>query len=41
MGFGNMMGWGGFSLFASLFSLVLFVDLVLLGFWLWKKIKDK
>lgn len=40
--YGNMMGWGsGFGLLASLFSFVVFVDLVLLGIWLWKKIKGK
>ena len=40
--YGNMMGWGGgFGLFASLFSIIIFIDLVLLGIWLWKKIKSK
>lgn len=38
---GNMMGGGSFGLFASLFSLVIFVDLVLLGVWLWKNIQRK
>ena len=37
--YGNMMG--DFGLFGSLFSFVVFIDLVLLGIWLWKKIKDK
>ncbi len=38
--YGNMMGWGSsFGLFPLLFSIVIFVDLVLLGVWLWKKIK--
>ena len=42
MGFGNMMGWGGFGLLASLFWIIIFVDLILLGVWLWKKItKEK
>lgn len=42
MGYGwnNMMGgWGGFGLLVSLFWIVLFVDLILLGIWLWKKIR--
>lgn len=37
--FGNMMG--GFGFFASLFLLVIFVDLVLFGVWLWKNIQKK
>ena len=35
-GYGGMMG--GFGLFGLLTWLVLFVDLVLLGVWLWKQI---
>lgn len=44
MSFGNMMGWGGFGLFgilASIFWIVLLIDLILLGIWLWKKIKKE
>jgi len=44
MGFGNTMGWGGFGLFgilASIFWIVLVIDLILLGIWLWKKIKKE
>jgi len=42
MGFGNMMGWGGFGLLFSLFWIVILVDLILLGVFLWKKItKDR
>lgn len=37
--FGNMMG--GFGLFASLASLILFIDLVLAGVWLWQQIQKK
>jgi len=39
MGFGNMMGGAG--LFASLFGILIVIDLVLLGIWLWKKINNK
>lgn len=42
MGFGNMMGWGGgFSFWGFLIWLVILVDLVLLGAWLWKQIGKK
>lgn len=44
----NMMGYGyegmmgGFGLLASLFWIVILVDSILLGVWLWKKItKEK
>lgn len=38
--YGNMMGWNeGFSLFSSLIYIVILVDLILLGIWLWKKIQ--
>ncbi len=44
-GYGNMMSWYGglglFGLFALLFWLVSFIDLVLLGFWLWKQLQKK
>src|SRR3989344_4480110 len=38
----TMMGWGSFGLIASLFWIVILVDLILIGVWLWKKItKEK
>lgn len=44
-GFQNMMNWGpGFAWFGFLgliFWIVVFVDLVLLGIYLWKKIERK
>src|SRR3989338_6851428 len=36
-GFGNMIGWGGFGFLFSFFWIVILVDLILLGVWLWKK----
>ena len=42
MGYGNMMGWGSFGLLFSFFWIVILIDLILLGVFLWKKItKDK
>lgn len=41
LGYGNMMGGYGFGLIATLFWIVSFVDLVLLGIWLWKQIQKK
>lgn len=44
MGFGNVMGWGGFGFVGFLtwvFWIVVLVDLILLGVWLWKKIKKE
>lgn len=44
MGFGNVMGWSGFGFFGFLtwiFWIVVLVDLILLGIWLWKKIKKE
>lgn len=44
MGFGNMMGWGGFGFFGLIFWLfwvVVLIDLILLGIWFWKKIKKE
>ena len=39
-GWGNMMGgYGGFGIIAFIFWLVLFVDAILLGIWLWKQIQ--
>lgn len=37
--YGNMMG--GFGLFGSFFLVVILIDLVLLGVWLWKNIQQK
>ena len=44
----SMMGFGGyqgmmsaFGLFSSLFGLVVLIDLILLGIWLWKQIQKK
>lgn len=39
VGSGGMMG--GFGVFASLISLIILIDLVLLGVWLWKHISKK
>lgn len=44
MGFGNVMGWNGFGILGFLiwiFWIVVLVDLILLGIWLWKKIKKE
>ncbi len=42
MGFGRYGGMmGGFGLFGSLFTIIVLVDLVLLGVWLWKQIQKK
>ena len=38
-GFGNMMG--GFGFLVSIFWIVILVDLILLGIWLWKQINKK
>lgn len=40
-GYGNMMGYGGYAILGSLFWIVLLVDLILLGIWLWKQIQKK
>ncbi len=37
----DMMDWGGFGFLVSLFWIVILVDLILLGFWLWKQVKKK
>lgn len=37
--YGNMMG--GFSIVGSVIWIVLLIDLILLGFWLWKQIQKK
>jgi len=42
-----MMGWGGygamsgFGFLASIFCTVILIDLIFLGFWLWKQIQKK
>lgn len=40
---GYLYGYGsnGFGLFGSLVCLIMLVDLVLLGIWLWKQISKK
>lgn len=42
-GWGNMMsgGYGALDLVGLIFWLVLFVDAILLGIWLWKQIQKK
>lgn len=40
--YGGMMGgYGTFGTLALIFWIVLFVDAVLLGIWLWKQIQKK
>lgn len=38
-----MMGWNysGFGFLASIFWIVILIDLILLGLWLWKQINKK
>lgn len=38
-GYGNHMGGGGSSLLCSLIMVIVLIDLILLGMWLWKRIK--
>ncbi len=40
-GYQNMMNWGGFWFLGTLFWVVIFIDLVLLGMWLWKQLNKK
>lgn len=41
-GYQNMMGgYGTFGLLGSVFWIVILVDLILLGIWLWKQINKK
>lgn len=40
-GYGNMMGNYGFGVLSIIFWIVILVDLVLLGVWLWKQINKK
>lgn len=37
-GYGNYGMMGGFGFFGPLICIVLFIDLVLVGIWLWKQI---
>lgn len=40
--YGQMMDWNsGAGFFGFLFPLVILIDLVLLGAWLWKKVSEK
>lgn len=45
MGWGNyggmMSGLGFFGFFMTAFYLILLIDLILLGVWLWKQIQKK
>lgn len=42
MGYGNVGGMmGGFGILGTIFWIVLLVDLILLGIWLWKQIQKK
>ncbi len=41
---GQMANWGGFGVFSIIWIItwaVFFIDLVLLGMWLWKQVKKK
>lgn len=40
-GYDGMMSWGGGWGFGSLLFLVLLIDLILLGIWLWKQIQKR
>ncbi len=40
-GAGNMMGVGGLATIFTAFWIIVFVDLVLLGLWLWKQLQKK
>lgn len=37
-GYGDMM-WGGVSPFSMLLGIVILVDLILVGVWLWRQVK--
>ncbi len=41
--YGYMMGsnWGSFGLLGFLFWIVIFIDSILLGMWLWKQLQKK
>jgi len=36
-----MMGYGGMGIFGSLIAIIVLVDLVLVGIWLWQQISKK
>lgn len=38
---GNGMGWGGLGILGLIFWIILFIDAVLLGIWLWQQIQKK
>ena len=40
MGYGGFMG-GGFNALGGITWLVVLIDLILVGIWLWKKISEK
>lgn len=40
-GYQNMMGGYGFGFLGTIFWLVILVDLILLGIWLWQKIQKE
>ncbi len=40
-GYGNTMSWGGAGSLGLLLWLVVVIDLILVGVWLWKKIQEK
>lgn len=40
--YGGMMDWGGgYGVLATIFWVVILIDLILLGIWLWKQINKK
>lgn len=39
--YGGMMDGGFFGFWWSLYAIVILIDLVLLGIWLWKQIQKK
>lgn len=40
-GYGGMMSGGWLGFWGSIFWIVLLIDLILLGVWLWKQIQKK
>ncbi|MBI2020653.1 sporulation protein YjcZ [Candidatus Daviesbacteria bacterium] len=40
-GYGGMMGGYGFGVLSTIFWLIILIDLILLGVWLWKQIQKK
>ena len=39
--YGSMMGGGWVGFWGSLYGIVILIDLILLGVWLWKQIQKK